>query len=29
MAEADHILWQEDTATLAECWRKPFREVVE
>jgi phosphoribosylformylglycinamidine synthase len=29
LAEADNILWQEDTAALAECWRKPFREVVE
>ena len=29
LAEADNILWQEDTAALAEGWRKPFREVVE
>ena len=29
LAEANKILWQEDTAALAESWRKPFREVVE
>jgi phosphoribosylformylglycinamidine synthase len=29
LAEADRILWQEDTAVLTESWSKVFREVVE